>query len=419
MNQVSRFLEHDGALLPAVEVVSRTAVAQYEQWISALSSEVKDRRYYELVEDTIHQEFDYKYFVVRDSTGDIVAIQPFFLLDQDLLIGTKRRLGRLTSLIRHLWPRFMVARTLMVGCAAGEGHLDGESELARRWSANLLSSALLAEARNLNARLIVLKEFPAKYRSILECLVRKDFTRIPSMPNVMLNIDYPSFEDYMKRALSSGARRKLRLKLRSTERAAPIEMSVVGDITSIIAEVYPLYLQVYDRSKLHFERLTKEYFCGLGTRLGDKNRFFVWRQSGKIIAFGSCLLHGDTIHAEYLGLDYMVALDLHLYHYTFRDLISWSIAGGYKWFHSSALNYDPKLHLRYRLDPIDLYVRHTSAACNSILRRILPWIEPTRYDPTLKMFDNYDELWEPTASLKTRWFAKTRAAFAQLNDVLA
>lgn len=419
MNQVSSALEQDSVLLPTVEVVSRTTVEQYEQWISALSSQVKDRRYYELVEDTIHEEFDYRYFVVRDSTGDIGAIQPFFLLDQDLLIGVKPRLGWLISLVRRLWPRFMIARTLMVGCAAGEGHLDGESELAQQWSAHLLASALLDEARDLKARLIVLKEFPAKYRSILECLVRKDFTRIPSMPNVMLNIDYPSFEDYMKRALSSGARRKLRLKLRATEQAAPIEMSVVGDVTSMIEEVYPLYLQVYSRSKLHFEKLTKEYFCGLGTRLGDKNRFFIWRQSGRIIAFGSCLLQGDTIHAEYLGLDYAVALDLHLYHYTFRDLIRWGIAGGYKWFHSSALNYDPKLHLRYRLDPIDLYVRHTSTACNSILRRILPWMEPTRYDRTLKMFDNYDELWEPRATVKTRRLASIRAAFAQLNDILA
>jgi hypothetical protein len=215
------------------------------------------------------------------------------------------------------------------------------------------------------------------------------------MPNVMLTIDYLSFEEYMKRALSGGTRRKLRLKLRAAEQHAPIAMSIVNDITPMIDEAYPLYLQVYRRSGLHFEKLTKGYFCGLGTRLGDKNLFFIWRQSGKIIAFGSCLLQGETMHAEYLGLDYAVALDLHMYHYTFRDLISWGIAGGYKWFHSSALNYDPKFHLRYRLDPIDLYVRHTSTVCNAILRRILPWIEPTRFDKTLKMFGNYSDLLAP------------------------
>jgi hypothetical protein len=213
----------------------------------------------------------------------------------------------------------------------------------------------------------------------------------------MLDIDYASFEEYMTRALSGGARRKLRLKLRAGDQAAqPIEMSVVDDIAPMVDEVYPLYLQTFNRSSLHFEKLTKEYFCALGQRMGDKNRFFVWRQNGKVVAFGSCLLQGDMIHAEYIGLDYTVALELHLYHYTFRDLISWGIANGYKRFHSSALNYDPKLHLQYRLDPIDLYVRHTSTVFNAVFRRILPWLEPTRYEKTLKQFANYDELWAPT-----------------------
>jgi len=378
-----------------VEIASRLEVMRCPHWANAFGSEAKDRRYYELVEDTIHEEFDFRYFIVRNLKGEICAIQPFFSLDLDLLIGAKPRIERLTGVIRRLWPRFMRARTLMVGCAAGEGHLDGQDQLAQRYNARLLSSSIVNTARGLNARLIVLKEFPAKYRPALECFVNEYFTRVPSLPNVRLNIDYANFEEYMMRALSGGARRKLRLKLRATERAPPIEMSVIDDVAPIIDDVYPLYLQVYNRSKLRFEKLTKEYFCGLGHRMGDKNRFFIWRQNGKILAFGSCILKDDTVHAEYLGLDYKVALDLHLYHYTFRDLISWGIANGYKWLHSGALNYDPKLHLQYRLDPIDLYVRHTSTIYNAVFRRILPWLEPTRYDKTLKKFANYDELWAP------------------------
>jgi hypothetical protein len=375
-----------------VEVVSRREAMQSRHWAMAFRSEAKDRRYYELVEDTIQPEFDYRYFVVRDRDGGVCGIQPFFILDLDLLEGARPRIGLLTDVIRRLWPRFMRARTLMVGCAAGEGHIDGEDALAQGSNARLLASAIVKEARCLKAGLIVMKEFPAKYRPALECFVDEGFTRIPSLPNVRLNIAYATFEEYM-RVLSGGARRKLRLKFRATEKAAPIEMSVVNDITPVIDDVYPLYLQVYDRSPLHFERLTKAYFCGLGQRMGDKVRFFVWRQDGRIVAFGSCIVHGDTVHAEYLGLDYTVALDLHLYHYTFRDLISWAIAGGFKWFHGSGLNYDPKLHLRYQLDPIDLYVRHTSTIFNALLGRILPWLEPTRYDKTLKKFANYDDLW--------------------------
>jgi Domain of unknown function (DUF4118)/Peptidogalycan biosysnthesis/recognition len=416
VNQISPFtrLGSIAASGGSVEVVSRLEAAQCRHWSNAFGGEAKDRRYYELVEDTIHAEFDYRYFVMRDWSGEICAIQPFFILDQDLLVGTKPRIGRVTDFIRRLWPRFMRMRTLMMGCAAGEGHLDGQDEFAQRCSARLLASAIVKKARDLKARLIVLKEFPAKYRPTLECFMDNDFTRIPSLPNVMLKIDYASFEDYMLRALSSGARRKLRLKLRAADQAAqPIKMSIVDDVAPIIDDVYPLYLQVYNRSNLHFEKLTKEYFCGLGHRMGDKNRFFIWRQNGKIVAFGSCLLQGDMIYAEYLGLDYTVAIDLHLYHHTFRDLISWGIANGYKKFHSSALNYDPKLHLQYRLDPIDLYVRHTSPICNAVFSRILPWLEPTRYEKTLKQFANYDELWAPAGRARRSWTAAASAALAR------
>jgi Acetyltransferase (GNAT) domain len=395
-----------------VELVSRREVMQSRHWKNAFGSEAKDRRYYELIEDTIHDEFDYRYFVVRDAAGEISAVQPCFVLDLDLLVGAKPRIGWLTDHVRRVWPRFMRARTLMVGCAAGEGHVEGENHATQRTNARRFASSIVDEARKLKAGLIVLKEFPAKYRSTLDCFVDADFTRIPSLPNVLLNIDYENFEDYMAKALSGGTRRKLRLKLKASEHAPKIEMSVVRDIAPIIDDVYPLYLAVYERSSLHFEKLTKEYFCGLGHRMADKSRFFIWRQGEKIVAFGSCILQDDTIHAEYLGLDYTVALDLHLYHYTFRDLISWGIANGYKWFHSSALNYDPKLHLRYKLDPLDLYVRHTSPICNAIFARILPWIEPTRYDKTLKQFANYHELWAPAAANARPWSVKALAGSA-------
>jgi hypothetical protein len=129
----------------------------------------------------------------------------------------------------------------------------------------------------------------------------------------------------------------------------------------------------------------------------ERVRFFVWRRNGKAVAFGECIVHADTMYAEYLGLDYSVALQLHLYHYVFRDLVTWGMANGYKWLQSSGLNYDPKLHLRYRLKPVDLGVKHTSSIINKVLRRLLPPLEPRRYDETLKKFSNYSELRETAA----------------------
>ena len=61
--------------------------------------------------------------------------------------------------VRRVWPRFLKMRTLMVGCAVGEGRLDG-AELSHGANAQLLASAIVTHARDLGAPLIVLKEFP-------------------------------------------------------------------------------------------------------------------------------------------------------------------------------------------------------------------------------------------------------------------
>jgi hypothetical protein len=373
----------------SVQIISREDLARSPHWASAFANHRKDHRYYEIVEDTIRQGFDYRYFAIKDENGTVRAIQPFFLLDQDLLVGPSLKIGRLIDLVRRAWPRFMRMRTLMVGCAAGEGHLDNADSLAPQ----VLASAIAGHARKLDVSLIVLKEFPAKYRGQLVCFLQNGFTRVPSMPMTKLSIDYASFDEYMQKALSSGTRSRLRKKFRAAAHAAPIEMTVVTDITSVIDDIYPLYMQVYERATLRFEKLTEEYFSSLGRTMPDKIRLFIWRQNSKVVAFSLCMVEGDSIYAEYIGLDYSVALDLHLYFYAVRDVITWSIANGYKWFRSNALGYEPKLRLRHLLDPIDLYVRHTSGILNVPLKLVLPLIEPTRYDKTLRKFPNYNELW--------------------------
>src|SRR5215831_18854726 len=306
-----------------VNVISRDQLRNCRHWQRAFASQHKDRRYYEIVEDTIHPEFDYWYFAIRNHEDEIQAIQPFFILDQDLLAGIHPNFGRVTDAIRRRWPRFMFMKTMMVGCVAGEAHLDGDNS-----TAPALAGAIVGHARALRARLIVLKEFPDQYRDTLSCFVRNGFTRIPSMPHTRLNIAYADFDDYMRSALNSATRRKLRKKFKATEYGDPIALSVTNDARPIIDEIYPLYLQVYGRSKLRFEKLTREYLCDLGTRMPDRARFFVWRRDATAVAFGLCMEHGDTLFAEYMGLDYRVALEFHLYHYVFRDLVRWAMASG-------------------------------------------------------------------------------------------
>jgi hypothetical protein len=377
----------------SISVVSRAELSRCAPWTFTFVGTRKDYRYYEILDDTLRGNFEYRYFAIVDNDGHVRAIQPFFLLDQDILEGLGAERNYWISLVRRFYPHFLKLRTMMVGCSAGEAHLAGTETLPADIVAETLSNGIIAQARSLNVQLIVLKEFPTHYRKVLRCFVQCGFARAPSMPMTVLDIGYDSFDAYMKKALRSSSRKKLRKKLAATAEISDIRMSVTDDATSFVNEIYPLYLQVFERSKMQFEKLTKEFFREIGQRMSDKVRFFAWRRGNVLVAFSLCMVQEDSLYAEYVGFDYTVALDLHLYHYIVRDMISWGISNGYRWFRSSGLNYDPKLHMRHRLDPIDLYARHTSAFVNAIFRLALPWIVPARYDATLKLFPNYRELW--------------------------
>jgi Acetyltransferase (GNAT) domain len=377
----------------AASAVARTELAHVPEWAGSFAGRHMDHRYYELVEDTIEPAFSYRYFVIRDRSGKCAAVQPFFVMDVDLLTAAGASWLHFASIVRRFWPRFMLVRSLMVGCSGGPGALGGKDEQTRRQCAEQLLDAALSEARRTAARQVVLKEFRKQDRSALRCFLDRGFLRIPSLPMSSVGICHASFEEYAKSSLGRATRKNLRRKFKAAARRAPIELSVLTYVGEIVDELYPLYLQVYERSHLRFEKLTKEFLVELGRRMPDRVRFFVWRQNGRAVAFSICLVAGDTIYDEYIGLDYSIAFELHLYHLSYRDILAWAMKNGYKRYVSMGVSYRPKLHLGHRLEPLDLYVRHSSPLINAVFRLFLPLVGPVSRDKTLARFANYKELW--------------------------
>ena len=362
-----------------------------DAWKRALQNKCKDHRYYEIVEETLECGFEHHYLLLETRSGDVQAVQPLFFVRQNLIEGIPGKIRAVVDVVRSIFPRFLTMRVLMVGCGAGTGDLGASDEKDQTWLANALQATLRPYARQNKASLIVFKDFPANYRAALDTLLSNGYARIPSMPMTRLSLRYANWDEYFA-TLSKATRKDLRRKFRKTERAPAIEVEVVNDIAPVADEIYPLYLAVHERSPLKFETLTKDYFRAIARRMPDRARFFIWRQNGKIVAFSFCLICGNAIYDECIGLDYSVALDLHLYFYTLRDIISWALRHGLKYYYSNPLNYEPKLHLDCELVPLDLYIMHANRLLNPIFRRIIKYLGPTRHDPVLQRFPNADQL---------------------------
>jgi len=366
-----------------VEVYRSCADIEPEVWEACYGEQAKDGRFYRIVEECLGDQFAFRYLVMRN--GSEAAVQPGMVVDQDGVAGVRRVVGG----VRKVFPRLLRLRLLMVGCAAGEG-IPGS---LKPWALEALHDALPAVARSVGAPIIVLKDVPSEYREAISAVFERDYRRVPGLPAAVLDLaGYSSFEDYLQSRVGKVFRKNLRRKFRKLNEAPEITMEVMTDVSPIVDELFALYWQMYERAELEFEVLNREYFERLGREIPDKTRFFIWRQEGRIITFNLCLVHDRVIYDLDLGMDYSVALGLHMYFVTWRDVVQWSIEQGLRMYHAGPLNYDPKLHLKLALAPQDLYARHVSAWVNPVFKFAMGFMHPVRHNPLIGKFENAAEV---------------------------
>ena len=372
------------------EVFDRASAIDADLWTECFPPHWKDQRYYRTLEETFSGQFVQRYLVLRGPEGEARAVQPFFFVEQDLTVSLPAWARRALRPLRR-WTRM---RLMMVGCIVGEAQTGLVGELSGP-VAVALADALERYAAHERVSIVLFKDFPAAMREGLRPLTASGrYTRLPSLPGVRLLLDFASFDEYVGTRLGKATRKSLRRKFRETDALAePIKLEVKTSITEDeAAALHALYERVALRGDVHFEVFDREYFLRLGRRMPEQTRFFIWRHAGRIVAFSFCTVHGNAIYDNDIGLDETAPATLHLYHFTFRDIIRWALAHGLECYHSAPFNYDPKLHLRMELVPLDLYAHHRSPIVNFFLRRFAPLAAPTRQEPLLKLFPNADQL---------------------------
>ena len=357
-------------------------------WERAFGKSLKDFAYYKLIEDTLSEHFTFRYLLLCSVDGAPIALQPLIITDQDLAASAPRSIQSPISRTRALWPRFLRSKMLMAGCLVGDGAL-GVIEGALAGAASMLTEALSRFADRERISLIVLKDFPATQRTNLNCLRSDDYARLDSFPALELPLTVASFDDYLDAKVSKATRKTIRRKLRHADSVQPpLQLEVLDDSSGIIDEIFPLYLNVANKSAVTFEVFTRSYFLEAGRRMPGRFRYFVWRQERRAVAFSFCTIFGDAIYDNDIGLDYSVAHDLNLYHVTFRDIIVWALAHGLTRYYSAPFNYEPKLRLGMDLVRVDAYVRHRSDFVNFFLKRLAPHFAPAKSDPALREYYN-------------------------------
>ena len=367
--------------------VPLAAAREWPAWRKEFAGRLRDHRFHELVADTLG--FDCRALVLVNGEGEAGAVLPCFFVEQDLLAAAPTIFRQLAAAVRRAFPRFLRLRMLMAGCPAGDNQLGaGLSGQPDRLVE--MHRALCHAARAHGARLVVWKDVSPRDRGLFAVL-KNECAPLASMPATRLALDFASFEEFLSRR-SHATRKSLRRKFKALASAPPLTFSVTNELADAADETLALYEQVRARSSLQFERLTKSFLVELAARMPERVRFFLWRQEGRLVAFSLCLVHDGALYDEYLGLDYRVALDLHLYFVTFRDVLTWALAQGLTAYHSTPLGYAPKHQLGFTLAPLDLYCALPWPRWNQVLMPLLRRMSPARRERSLADFPNAREL---------------------------
>src|SRR5438445_12678209 len=136
------------------KIVTGAELLSCGAWPRVFRDKCKDHRFYEIIEQTLAQDFEYRYLLMEDESGEARAIQPVFFVRQNLVEGVPGKFRSIVEIIRKIFPRFLTMRVLMVGCAAGTGDLGSCDETDEAWVANALLASLRTYARQNKSSLI-------------------------------------------------------------------------------------------------------------------------------------------------------------------------------------------------------------------------------------------------------------------------
>ena len=116
----------------------------------------------------------------------------------------------------------------------------------------------------------------------------------------------------------------------------------------------------------------------------QETKYFFWRMDKKLVAFALCFVSKDHFVDYYLGFDYSVAFDCHLYFVRFRDLMNWCIENRMKTYEMGTTGYEPKRRLGFNFIPQFVYVKHRLPWLHRPFKWLCHFLKPENFDPVFK-----------------------------------
>ncbi len=362
------------------KVVRKIEDVPFEEWGRVFPDVLEGYYFFKTLDESGFDQFAF-YYILAYEGERLVGAAPCFLLDYSLDTSVSGPLRHLSNAIRKVLPNLFCIKALACGIPMGQGHMGLAGEAPAVLGAILRRMEQIA--RKTRAHVLAFKDFNRSYASVLDPLLNEGFLKVDGLPTTELLLGFSDFDEYLK-TLSGATRYDLRRKFKKAA-AVKIESTVVDTLDDkTLKEAYRLYFQMVEAHEMRFEVVPIDFFKRISQNMPREAKYFLWRIDGKLAAFLFCLVSDTLLMDCYLGLDYAVAREHHLYFVKFRDVMNWCIVRGIKKYEMGCIAYEPKRRLGFDLVPLYLYVKLRYRLLRPLFKVLPMFFKFENFDPELK-----------------------------------
>ncbi len=367
------------------KITYRIADIPENDWVTVFPDVLENYSFFKALDESSFQGFSFFYIIIYDNDTPIGATS-CFLMDFPLDITVTGALKSFLNIIKKPFPNILKCRSIMCGLPMSQGRIGIYKDTEEVFKA--ITRALEKLAKENKASAIIFKDFNSTYDGMLKPLLVQEYIKLESLPSTDMEINFLSFEDYLK-TLSKSSKENLRRNLKKVDEKVKIELTVKNALErDELSAVYGLYLQTYEKQDLGLEKLPKEFFSAISRNMPQECKFFLWRIDGKLVSFALCLTKDGYFIDYYLGFDYSVAHEYFLYFVRFRDLMIWCIEHGIKKYEMGVTTYEPKRRLKFSFIRLYFYIKHRNKLVNYFADVICHFLKPANFDPIFEHMDN-------------------------------
>ena len=297
--------------------------------------------------------------------------------------------AQLCKLSYHLSKKLTEALTINV-LVCGSVFADGENGFL--WDTSITSQEAMEEIDSVTSHLkseekikdkasvTLFKDFWPKSSSIAEQLKRFSYRDFMVDVNMVLDIheSWVSFDDYL-----SSMKTKFRTRAKSVYKKSDHLILKQLNTTQIIdnkERLQELFDNVLEKSDFSFGNLDVSSFIEFSDKLKTEFTITGAYLNEELVGFSTSFLNGDSLEANYVGLDYSFNTKHNVYQRLLYNYVEQAISAKVKDLQLGRTSELIKSSIGALPTNMTLYIKHKSTVSNLLLKPIIQSISPSEFE---------------------------------------